>query len=46
LQQLIRTDWPILLAGSAVMTAPIMLLFLLAQRSSWPTERGTGLGGR
>jgi len=46
LQQLIRTDWPILLAGSVVMTAPIVILFLLAQRYFWPTERGAGLGGR
>ena len=43
---LIRTDWPILLAGSVVMTAPIVILFLLAQRYFWPTERGAGLGGR
>jgi len=46
LQQLIHTDWPILLAGSVIITASIIALFLLAQRSFWPTERGAGLGGR
>ena len=43
LQQVSRTDWPLLLAGSVVMTAPIVLLFLLAQRSFWPEDR---VGGR
>jgi multiple sugar transport system permease protein len=43
LQQLVRTDWPLLLAGSVVMTAPIVLVFLLAQRYFWPEDR---VGGR
>lgn len=43
LQQLLRTDWPLLLAGSVVMTAPIVLVFLLAQRYFWPEDR---VGGR
>jgi multiple sugar transport system permease protein len=43
LQQLVRTDWPLLLAGSIVMTTPIILVFLLAQRFFWPEDR---VGGR
>lgn len=43
LQQLLRTDWPLLLAGSVVMTAPIVVVFLLAQRFFWPEDR---VGGR
>jgi multiple sugar transport system permease protein len=43
LQQLVRTDWPLLLAGSVVMTAPIVLVFLVAQRFFWPKDR---VGGR
>jgi multiple sugar transport system permease protein len=43
LQQLRLTDLPLLLAGAVVMTAPIVLLFLLAQRHFWPEDR---VGGR
>lgn len=43
LQQLRLTDLPLLLAGAVVMTAPIILLFLLAQRAFWPEDR---VGGR
>lgn len=32
LQQLNRTNWPLLLAGSVVMTLPIIILFLLVQK--------------
>lgn len=46
LQQLARTDWPLLLAASVVMTAPIIVLFLLAQRFFWPSDRLGGFGGR
>ena len=46
LQQLIRTDWPILLAGCVVLTVPIVVVFLLAQRAFWPTDRAGGFGGR
>jgi multiple sugar transport system permease protein len=46
LQQLARTDWPLLLAGSVVLTAPIVVAFLLAQRAFWPQDRLGGLGGR
>lgn len=46
LQQLIRTDWPILLAGCVVVTVPIVAIFLVAQRAFWPQDRVGGLGGR
>ena len=46
LQQVARTDWPLLLAGAVVLTAPIIAVFLLAQRAFWPTDRLGGLGGR
>lgn len=42
LQQVNRTDWPLLLAGSVVITAPIVALFLLAQRFFWPEDRFAG----
>ena len=45
-QQLARTDWPLLLAAAVVMTAPIIALFVLAQRFFWPGDRLGGLGGR
>jgi multiple sugar transport system permease protein len=32
LQQLDRTNWPLLLAGSVVMTLPVIGLFLLVQK--------------
>lgn len=43
LQQVSRTDWPLLLAGAVVVTAPIVVIFLLAQRFFWPEDR---VGGR
>ncbi len=32
LQQLSRTNWPLLLAGSVIMTLPVIILFLLVQK--------------
>jgi multiple sugar transport system permease protein len=32
LQQLDRTNWPLLLAGAVVMTLPVIVLFLVVQR--------------
>lgn len=46
LQQVARTDWPLLLAGAVVLTAPIVAVFLLAQRAFWSEDRSGGLGGR
>ncbi len=46
LQQLVRTDWPILLAGCVVITLPIIVIFLLAQRAFWADQRAGSFGGR
>jgi multiple sugar transport system permease protein len=35
LQQLDATNWPLLMAGAAVMTLPVVLLFILIQRAFW-----------
>ena len=39
LQQLDRTNWPLLMAASVFMTAPIVVVFLLAQRYLWRLGR-------
>ena len=36
LQQMDKTNWPLLMAGVVVMTAPTIILFLLIQRYFWP----------
>ncbi|MCB9437516.1 MAG: HEAT repeat domain-containing protein [Anaerolineales bacterium] len=36
LQQLDKTNWPILMAASVVMTIPLVVSFLLVQRYIWP----------
>lgn len=45
LQQLDKTNWPILMAASVVMTVPMVVVFLLVQRYIWPEKylftRGT-----
>jgi multiple sugar transport system permease protein len=46
LQQMDRTNWPILMAGAVVMTMPVVLMFLVAQRFFWPEGRLAGLDGR
>ncbi len=46
LQQMDRTNWPLLMAASVVMIGPVLALFLLAQRYFWPEGRLTGFGGR
>jgi ABC-type glycerol-3-phosphate transport system permease component len=33
------TSWPLLMAGVMVMIAPIMILFVLAQRAFWVEVR-------
>ena len=40
------TNWPVLMAGSAVVTVPVVLLFLLAQRFFEAPERGHAWLGR
>lgn len=37
LEQLDRTRWPVLMAGSVVLTAPVLLVFWLGQRWFWHT---------
>jgi multiple sugar transport system permease protein len=39
LQQLDITNWPLLMAGAVVLMAPILLIFLFAQRAFWIEER-------
>jgi ABC-type glycerol-3-phosphate transport system permease component len=36
LQQLDKTNWPLLMVGAVIMTTPILLLFLMIQRYFWP----------
>jgi multiple sugar transport system permease protein len=36
LQQMDATNWPLLMAGAVIMTAPVLLLFFLIQRFFWP----------
>ena len=45
LQQMDRTNWPLLMAASVVMIGPVVALFLIAQRYFWPEGRLTGFGG-
>ncbi|MBL0087882.1 MAG: carbohydrate ABC transporter permease [Ideonella sp.] len=40
------TNWSVLLAGSLVVTLPVALAFLVAQRFFWSFERGSGWLGR
>jgi multiple sugar transport system permease protein len=46
LQQLDRTNWPLLMASAVVLTAPIMLVFLTTQRFFWQEGRLSGMSGR
>jgi len=46
LHQLDRTNWPLLMAGTALVTAPVLLVFLLAQRFFLQPFRDTGWLGR
>src|SRR5262245_27373098 len=40
LQQMDGIDWPLLMAGAVLMTAPVLLLFLLGQRFFSPERHG------
>lgn len=40
------TNWPVFLAGAVVVTLPVVIAFLLAQRFLWSSERGAGWLGR
>jgi len=46
LKEMDETNWPLLMAGAVVMTAPVILLFLLVQRYFWPEGRLSGFTGR
>jgi len=46
LYQLDRTNWPLLMAGAVMVTAPVVLLFLLVQRAFLQEFRGSGWFGR
>jgi multiple sugar transport system permease protein len=45
LQQLDKTNWPLLMAAAVVMTAPAALMFLVAQRFFLHEDRLPGIGG-
>jgi multiple sugar transport system permease protein len=45
LQQMDRTNWPLLMAASFVMIAPLVMLFLAVQRYFWPESRLAGIVG-
>ena len=40
LQQMDSTNWPLLMAGAVLMTGPILIMFLVAQRYFWPIADG------
>lgn len=44
LQQMDITNWSLLMAGAAIMTAPIIILFIMAQRAFWAEEQGWAAG--
>lgn len=46
LQQLDRTNWPLLMAAATLMTAPVIGLFMLVQRLALLGEFSTGVEGR
>lgn len=46
LAQLGRTAWPILMAGAVMVTAPVVIVFLLVQRAFLQDLRGSGWLGR
>lgn len=46
LQQLDRSNWPLLMAGAVVMTAPSVLAFVAVQRFFLRTRKLIGMGGR
>jgi multiple sugar transport system permease protein len=41
-----RTNWPVLMAGAVMVTAPVVLVFLLMQRAFLREVRGSGWLGR
>ncbi len=46
LYQLDRTNWPLMMAGALIVTAPVIVVFVAAQRVYFQDERGYGVLGR
>lgn len=46
LQQMDRTNWPLLMAGSVLLTLPVLLVFIFAQRYFFQEERLRGWIGQ
>lgn len=46
LQQLVPTDFPLLMAGSVLITVPVVIMFMFAQRWFLEDARGAGWIGR
>ncbi len=46
LQEMDRTNWPLLMAGSVVMTTPVIVLFLIVQRYFLQESRLAGIYGQ
>lgn len=46
LQQLEKSNWPLLMAAAVLMTVPILLIFLAVQRYFWPENQIGGFAGR
>jgi multiple sugar transport system permease protein len=46
LQQMDKTNWPLLMAGAVILTLPVLLTFIVAQRFFFQEERGRGWLGR
>lgn len=46
LQEMDRTNWPLLMAGSVMMTAPVIVLFLIVQRYFLQESRLAGIYGQ
>jgi multiple sugar transport system permease protein len=46
LKQMLPTDFPVMMAGSVLITLPVIIMFLLAQRYFFEETRGAGWLGR
>jgi multiple sugar transport system permease protein len=46
LYSLDRTNWPLMMAGAVVVLAPVVVVFLLAQRAFQQDVRGRGIPGQ
>ena len=41
-----RTDWPLIMTGALIVTAPVIAIFIVAQRAFLQDARGQGILGR